>query len=75
MMVEVHRGQLTVKGVVVPLRKGLILLALAKAGWRGTDGTLTEDFVRVLFRADPRIQVTVEGRTRTGTRGGWNRYG
>jgi hypothetical protein len=57
MTYEVNRGELKVNGAAIPLRRGLILLALARAGWRGADGILTEEFARRLVMADPRIGI------------------
>jgi len=54
---EVNRGELRVNGAALPLRRGLILLALVRAGWRGTDGVLSEEFARRLALADPRIEI------------------
>jgi len=54
---EVNQGELKVNGGVLPLRRGLILVALARAGWRGGDGVLSEEFARRLLLADPRIEI------------------
>lgn len=63
MMNEVRQGELRINGLPLPLRKGIILLALAKAGWTGTDGVLTDDLMRRLFLADPRIAPELERMT------------
>ena len=52
---EVRDGRLIANGSTVPLNKGLILLALTKAGWNGSDGLLSPALSRRLFQADPRI--------------------
>jgi hypothetical protein len=53
---EVTQGRLKVNGVPIPLGRGLVFLALAKAGWTGADGMLSEDLTRKLLRAEPRIE-------------------
>jgi hypothetical protein len=52
---EIVRGGLRRDGDPVPIPKGLLYLALARAGWKGEDGPLTADFVRRLRGLDPRL--------------------
>jgi len=52
---EILNGTLQRDGHPVPVPKGLLYLALARAGWRGDDGPLTIDFVRRLRGLDPRL--------------------
>jgi hypothetical protein len=52
---EVRNGLLKLNGQTLPLRKGIILLALARAGWAGGEGDLSGDLFRGLLRADPRV--------------------
>jgi hypothetical protein len=63
---EVRDGRLLMDGAAVPLAKGLILLALAKAGWNGAEGRLDAALARRLFAADPRIAVALPTRARAG---------
>jgi hypothetical protein len=47
-----HRG-----GLAVPIPKGHLYLALARAGWRGEDGPLSVDLIRRLRLLDRRLSV------------------
>lgn len=40
---DMANGTLRRNGLPLPLPKGLVLRALLRAGWRGTDGTLPEE--------------------------------
>jgi len=53
---EVTQGRLKWNGLPIPLGRGLVFLALAKAGWTGADGALSEELTRKLLRAEPRIE-------------------
>jgi hypothetical protein len=53
---EVTQGRLKINGVLIPLGRGLIFRALAKAGWTGLEGALSEELTKNLLRADPRIE-------------------
>jgi hypothetical protein len=52
---EIVNGGLRRDGDPVQVPKGLLYLALARAGWRGNDGPLTVDFVQRLRGLDPRL--------------------
>jgi hypothetical protein len=52
---EVRDGHLIVDGALLPLNKGLILLALSKAGWKGAEGVLSPELASRTLQADPRI--------------------
>jgi len=54
---EVREGRLLADGRPLPLNKGLILLALYRAGWKGAEGLLSGDLTRRLLAADPRIAI------------------
>ena len=54
---EILRGGLHHAGRPVEIPKGLLYLALARAGWRGEDGPLSLDLVRRLRLADPRLSL------------------
>jgi hypothetical protein len=56
---EVQDGRLIVDGRSLPLNKGLVLVALLKAGWRGFDGPLSADLGLRTLEADPRIGALV----------------
>ena len=49
------RGALRRDGDPVPVPKGMLYLAMARAGWRGDDGPLTVEFVQRLRLLDPRL--------------------
>lgn len=52
---ELKDGRLLVDGAALPLNKGLILLALTKAGWKGVEGLLSAELAARALLADPRI--------------------
>jgi hypothetical protein len=52
---EIVRGGLRCDGDPVLVPKGLLYLALARAGWRGKDGPLSAEFVQRLRGLDPRL--------------------
>ena len=54
---ELNGGKLLVNGEVVPLRKGIVYLALAKAGWDGHEGPLSPELVESMLRLDRRISL------------------
>jgi hypothetical protein len=54
---EIIRGGLHQGGRAVPIPKGHLYLALARAGWRGEDGPLSVDMVRRLRLLDRRLSV------------------
>lgn len=54
---EVREGRFLVNGKALPLRKGLIIQALARAGWHGDDGVLSLEMARKTLLADPRIDL------------------
>lgn len=57
MTTEVKQGLLIVNGRELPLRKGLVLRALLKAGWHGTDGILSELLQARLLATSALIEV------------------
>jgi hypothetical protein len=54
---EVKGGTLFVNGESVPLRKGLIYAALARAGWNGIEGPLSQELFEKVVDADRRISI------------------
>jgi hypothetical protein len=54
---EVKGGMLFVNGESVPLRKGLIYAALARAGWKGVDGPVSRELFDKVVEADRRISI------------------
>ena len=54
---EVKGGTLFVNGESVPLRKGIIYAALARAGWNGYEGPISRDFFEKVLNADRRISI------------------
>lgn len=52
---EVKNGLLSVDGRVIPLRRGMVMVALLKAGWKGVEGILPLDLVRRAFQLDLRL--------------------
>ena len=52
---EIVNGGLRRDGHPILVPKGLLYLALARAGWKGEDGPLSADFVRRLRGLDPRL--------------------
>jgi len=54
---EVKDGQLLVNGEVIPLRKGIVYAALARAGWNGHEGPLPVRLVADMLRMDRRVSI------------------
>jgi hypothetical protein len=54
---EILQGVLLCDGQPLIVPKGLLYVALARAGWRGVDGPLSLDLVRRLRLADPRLSL------------------
>ena len=54
---EVKGGTLFVNGESVPLRKGIIYTALARAGWNGTEGPLSRQLFEKVLDADRRVSI------------------
>jgi hypothetical protein len=54
---EMIRGGLHRAGRAVPIPKGHLYLALARAGWRGEDGPLSLDLIRRLRLLDRRLSA------------------
>ena len=54
---EVLEGKLVVNGEAVPLRKGIVYAALAKAGWNGHEGPLPLKLVADMLRLDRRVSI------------------
>jgi len=54
---EIQQGILLHEGRPLFVPKGLLYVALARAGWRGVDGPLTLDLIRRLRLADPRLKI------------------
>jgi hypothetical protein len=52
---EIVNGILRRDGDPVAIPKGLLYLAMARAGWKGEDGILSREFVRRLRLIDPRL--------------------
>jgi hypothetical protein len=52
---DILEGVLRCHAIPVFVPKGLLYVALARAGWRGVDGPLSLDMVRRLRLADPRL--------------------
>jgi hypothetical protein len=52
---EIFRGSLRHEGRPVLVPRGLLYVALARAGWRGEDGPLSVELVQRLRLADPRL--------------------
>jgi hypothetical protein len=50
---EVANGTLRRNGLSMLLPKGLVFRVLLRAGWRGTDGTLSEEVARHLVEEGP----------------------
>lgn len=55
--VEVKDGRILVDHHPLPLRKGLVTAALARAGWKGGDGPIGEELFRRLLAVDRRIGI------------------
>jgi hypothetical protein len=54
---EVRNGKLLVNSEPIPLRKGIVYVALARAGWNGHEGPLTPDLVESMLRLDRRLSL------------------
>ena len=54
---EVLDGKLLVDGEIVPLRKGIVYAALARAGWNGHEGPLPLKLVADMLRLDRRVSL------------------
>jgi hypothetical protein len=54
---EVRDGKLLVNDEAIPLRKGIVYVALARAGWSGREGPLTPDVVESMLRLDRRVSL------------------
>jgi len=54
---EVKGGTLFVNGESVPLRRGLIYAALARAGWKGVEGPVSRELFEKVIEADRRISI------------------
>jgi hypothetical protein len=63
---EIREGRLLIDGRPLPLGKGLILLALAKAGWNGAEGPLDAGLAQRALSADPRLGMLLPPRARAG---------
>jgi hypothetical protein len=53
----VRDGKLLVNSEPIPLRKGIVYVALARAGWNGHEGLLTTDVVESMLRLDQRVSL------------------
>ena len=54
---ELKDGKFLVNGEAIPLRKGIIYAALARAGWTGYEGPVSREFLEKLLRVDRRISI------------------
>jgi len=54
---EVKEGILYVNGEAIPLRKGIVYAALARAGWNGHEGLLPIQLVADMLRMDRRVSL------------------
>jgi hypothetical protein len=54
---EVKGGKLLVNSEPIPLRKGIVYVALARAGWDGHEGPLTPGLVESVLRLDRRVSL------------------
>ena len=54
---EVLDGKLLVNGEAIPLRKGIVYAALARAGWSGHEGPLPLKLVTDMLRLDRRVSL------------------
>jgi hypothetical protein len=54
---EVKNGKLLVNDEPVPLRKGIVYAALARAGWNGHEGPLPLKLVADMLRLDRRVSM------------------
>jgi len=54
---EVKDGILYVDGDAIPLRKGIVYAALARAGWNGHEGPLPIRLVSDMLQMDRRVSL------------------
>jgi len=54
---EVQDGKLLVNGEAIPLRKGIVYAALARAGWNGHEGPLPMKLVADMLQLDRRVSL------------------
>jgi len=54
---EVQDGKLLVNGEAIPLRKGIVYAALARAGWNGHEGPLPVKLVADMLQLDRRVSL------------------
>ena len=54
---EVKNGKLYVNEEAIPLRKGIVYAALARAGWNGHEGPLPIQLVADMLRLDRRVSL------------------
>lgn len=54
---EILGGKLFVNGEAIPLRKGIVYAALARAGWNGHEGILPLRIVTDMLRMDRRVSL------------------
>jgi len=54
---EVKDGILYVDGDAIPLRKGIVYAALARAGWNGHEGVLPLKLVADMLAMDRRVSL------------------
>ena len=54
---EVKEGKLYVNDEAIPLRKGIVYAALARAGWNGHEGPLPLKLVADMLRLDRRVSL------------------
>ena len=57
MQYEVKEGRLYIDELPLPLGRGLVILALLKAGWNGVDGVLPLEVIARLPIVDPRVSL------------------
>ena len=56
---EVKNGTLQVNGEIVPLRKGILYTALARAGWSGYEGVVPAAIAERMLKLDRRISLVM----------------
>jgi len=54
---ELRDGKLFVNDEAIPLRKGIVYAALARAGWNGHEGPLPLKLVADMLRLDRRVSM------------------
>lgn len=59
---EVKEGKLLINGEILPLRKGIVYVALARAGWNGDEGPVSREFFEKVLDADRRLSIYALGR-------------